>query len=488
MSQTRETPESTPTEPAARRSDLAAVLALALPVIVTTVSRTVMGFVDFGMVSLLGTDAQAALTPASMMVFCFISFGIGTMACVTTFASQALGRKTHADASAYAWQAVYLSLGLGLIGLMSWPVAPRLFAWFGHAPAVQQLEVEYFTVCLLSIAPSTAAVGLANFFIGVHRPAAAVYTAVGANLFNIAANYVLIFGGFGLVEPMGIAGAAWGTVLATTFRTVWLALVMTSAPYAREFAPRQTAKPQAAKVRNLLRIGLPASVQFSIDMMGWTLFITWLVAQFGTTHLAATNIVFQYLHVSFMPAVGVGIALNSLVGRALGTGDFAAARRHVRVGAKVNISYMGLMGLAFFLLRTPLVRLFSDDQGIVAVGAELMICAALFQAFDGMCITYNNALRGAGDTLWPAATLAITFWVIGLGRGYTLATLAPQWGSLGPWIGGAAYIIVLGLLLRWRWYSERWRSIDIFQDGHGSEEKSSEETDSAGELAHGRQA
>ena len=449
------------------RSDLSALVMLSLPVVVTTVSRTVMGFVDFWMVSSLGTEQQAAVTPASLLVFCFISFGIGTMTCVNTFSAQALGRKTYSDASAYVWQAMYLSVGLGVLGLGLAPIAPTVFAWFGHEPAVQRLEIIYFTICVLSIGTSTAAAGLANFFIGIHRPSVTMTSAVGANVFNAVANYVLIFGGFGLVEPMGIAGAAWGTVLATIFRVVWLLAALLGPRYAREFATRKTLRLDLHRMRNLLRIGLPTSIQFCVEIVGWTVFVTWLVGQFGTADLAATNITFQYLHISFMPAVGVGIAINSLVGRAVGARDLAAAYRQVRIGARITMGYMAFMGLMFFVLRTPLVALFTDDPEIIAIGARVMTCAALFQVFDGMCITYNNSLRGVGDTAWPAAALLITFGLLGLGGGYAIARYVPQWGSLGPWLGGTAYITTLGLLLRWRWFGERWRHIDIFREPHG---------------------
>jgi MATE family multidrug resistance protein len=484
MSLIEDTTDTTQTSPEPVRGDYSAVAAMALPIVVTTVSRTVMGFVDFWMVSKLGTDEQAAMTPALMVVFCFISVGMGIMACVTTFASQALGRNTFADAGAYTWQAIYVASGVGLLGIGLWPFAPTVFGRFGHEPAVLELEIMYGRICLLSVAPSIASAGLANFFVGVHKPSVAMYTAVGANLFNALANYVLIFGGFGWVEPMGMAGAAWGTVLATLFRTMWLLLVFGSPRYARRFSTRRTWRLDWTKLVNLARVGMPASVQFGVDIIGWTLFMMWLVGQFGTAHLAATNIVWQYLHLSFMPALGVGMALNSLVGRSIGAGDIPTALRQVRVGARITISYMSGMGLLFFVFRTPLVRFFNPESAeVVAIGARLMICGALFQTFDAMCITYGNSLRAAGDTLWPALMLAGSFWSVGLVGGYALARFFPEWGSLGPWIGGTGYIIVYGLLLRRRWFSGRWREMDIFRDGVAT---SAPVASSAGESVNAR--
>ena len=445
-----------------QRTTVGAMLLLALPNVVTYLSRTVMGFVDFGMVSVLSTEAQAAITPAGLSQFCLIAFGMGLVGCVNTFASQALGRENESDASAYAWQAVFISILIGVASLLLWPVAETLFSRFGHEPAVRALEVEYFTICLLSIGPTLMAASLANFFIGIHRPNITMWSALGANVFNIGANYVLIFGKLGF-EPMGIAGAAWGTVLATIFRAAWLLVVFCAARTDADFGSRRTMAVDPVKTLRLLRIGLPAAAHAGMELAGWTLFVMWLVGQFGTQELAATNIVFQYLHISFMPAVGFGMTITAVVGRAIGQRDFDEAVRHVRIGARIIMAYMATMGLVFFLFGGPMVRLFNSDDAIVAIGARVMICVAIFQAFDGMCIAYTAGLRGAGDTLWTAAALMITFWVIGLAGGYALSQAMPDWRGLGPWIAGTAYIMVLGLLLRWRWKSQRWRSIDIFQ-------------------------
>ena len=78
-----------------------------------------------------------------------------------------------------------------------------------------------------------------------------------------------------------------------------------------------------------------------------------------------------------MPAVGVGMALSSLVGRSIGAGDYATALRQVRVGAWITISYMSCMGLLFYVFRTPLVQFFSDDSAVVVIAAQLMITNGL---------------------------------------------------------------------------------------------------------------
>ena len=94
---------------------LSTLLRLAGPVIAATISRTIMSFVDFAMVSELGTEAQAAVVAAGIMGFCLIAFGQGMMSVVNTFVSQALGRGETKECSSYAWQGIYISVVMGVV-------------------------------------------------------------------------------------------------------------------------------------------------------------------------------------------------------------------------------------------------------------------------------------------------------------------------------------------------------------------------------------
>ncbi len=479
-----------PVDPGERElGDLRAVLAMSAPIVVATISRTVMSFVDFVMVSRLGTEAQAAVGTASIVLFVAIGAGIGVMACVNTFASQALGRGRLDECSSYAWQAVFISLLFGGAMVILWPATPALYSFIAHKPGVRELEIQYTQIGLVSIAPSVMAVGLANFFNGIHRPRVTMISAIGANLFNVVADYGLIFGEFGL-PAMGVAGAALATVLATLLRSGWLLAVMLLPPYGRRFASARTARWSSTKVRNLLRIGLPSGAQFAADVLAWTAFVSWLIGRFGTNDLAATTIVFKFTELSFMPTVGVGIALTALVGKAVGQGRPTVAIRRTNVAWMSTTIYMGAMAILFVAFRERLIALFNAEPAVIGTGATLLIYAAIFQIFDAMCITHNSALRGAGDTRWPAVILISYAWLLLVGLGYLLARFAPQLGSSGPWIACTIYIILLGVTLRFRWARGTWRRIDIFREKpEGAAFEATGATpaaEAAGESGHGQ--
>ena len=137
------------------------LLFLSGPIIASMISRTVMSFVDFVMVSKLGTDAQAAIIPAGLVVFAFVAFGLGTMGAVNTYVAQSLGRGRHEDCSAYAWQGVYISAAVALVALALWGTIAPFFAWVGHDPAVKDMEVIYAQIGVFGVRPEIAAVAFA---------------------------------------------------------------------------------------------------------------------------------------------------------------------------------------------------------------------------------------------------------------------------------------------------------------------------------------
>jgi MATE family multidrug resistance protein len=451
-----------------RRAEVRHVIAVAIPVVVTTSSRAVMDIADYTMISWLRQDeALAAILPAQIVMWSYIIAGLGIVSVVSTFASQCLGREQYRDCSTYGWQSLYLAAVFGVVGLMLRPTLPWLVAACGHEPRVQELELAYARVALLTVGPTIVAYGLGWFFIGIHRPWVTMWTAIEANVVNVIVSFVLIFGHLGF-EPMGIAGAAWGTFAAVCYRAARLAITLLMPSMARRFYTWQTWKPSWRCLKGLLRVGLPCSLQWLCDVVVWAIFVNVLVgSRFGTVHLIATNTVWQYMRVAFLPTLGVGQALTALVGKSIGSRNPERAIREVRTAAMITLAYMGSLSLLYWLWGAELVGFFSNDASVIEIGAKIMVFAAVFQLFDAMAIAYNSALRGAGDTFIPSMFFIVSNWVIIVGGGWFMAATYPGLGSLGPWLAASFLIIITGLFLWWRWHSRAWMKIDLFRSRAG---------------------
>jgi MATE family multidrug resistance protein len=442
------------------RRDLRLLLVLAAPNVATMLAESTLNMVDFWIASRLGSAAQAAVLSAILVFMSIFGLLLGTMACVSTMVGQSFGAQRPRDCSAYAWQGIWLSILFGVACLALWPVMPALYRLIGHAPDVQVLEVSYTRVRLLVLGVAGANVALAEYFNGIQRPRVNTVSVIGANVINALLGFGLTFGLCGLPR-LGFVGIAVGTLIATLVRAAWLLVALCMGRSQRQFHSRETWRPEAAKMRRLIGVGWPAGVQFVLEITSWTAFLAWIIGKYGTTHLAASNTCARITELSFMPALGIGYTICAMVGQSVGEGRPAIARRRARIGVCINMAYMGSMAVVFVLFGRPLIGFFSHEEAVIALGASVLALAAVYQMFDAVAISYSLALRGAGDTLFPAVAGAVLSWGIMVGGGLFMAERYPYLGIRAPWSFAAAYVIVIGLVLWMRWRLGQWQRLDV---------------------------
>ncbi|MBK8916047.1 MAG: MATE family efflux transporter [Phycisphaerales bacterium] len=453
-------------------SPLGELLRLAAPMIGVTLSRMLMGFIDFAMVSQLGTSAQAAISPTTLLLFTVACAFMGAAQAAQTFVSQAVGRGEPHRAGAYAWQTQYLALFGALATAPLAITTPQWFPWVAdlgkHAPDVTALEIEYLTIGLWSIGLMTASAGLEGFYNGIRRPGVCLTAVIASLVTNAVGNYLLIFGKFGAPE-MGMRGAALATVLAWGVRLAVLLLPLASRAIDEVYHTRRSVRFDAGRFAELMRMGAPIALQWLVDIGAWIVFLVLLMPHYGTVALAASNLAIQFMHLSFMPALGIGMALSTQVGNAIGAGRPEVAAMRMRVALGIVMGYMGVMGLLFLLLGAPLAATlcFEEDEAlrgeVVRTAAGMLLWCALFQISDGVCIVYSFAFRGAGDTRVPALLFAICCWGIFVGGGLLIVWFMPALGTHGLWAVCSLYIIVLGVLLWMRYRSGAWHRKTVFE-------------------------
>ncbi len=467
---------------------LGEVLRMALPTSLSMVNMTLMQFVDGLMVAQIrpsGAEALSAQFTGGMLSFVPVTFMLGTLAVVNTFVAQNLGARRFNRCGQYTWGGMYMAwaYSLALIPLML--LARPMFALLEHAPAVQSMEVMYFRY-MIALAPVfLSSRVLERFFYGVQKPAVVYVTSLAANGVNLLGDYVLIFGKWGFPR-MGLQGAAIATVIGAMTGFLILGAVFLGRSFATTYQTRRSRNFNLSQILQIWRVGWPAGMQFFLDIAGWGMCITLLVGSVSTIggvydpdastiHLAATSVVMRYLRLSFMPAVGIGIATTALVGNYIGAGKLHVVQRRVYAALLLGVAYMGFCGLVFWLARYPMLRYFLSitppkdaiaaarlDQ-IVSVGSKVMICAAVFQVFDAFGIVYTGALRGAGDTRWPMMMSGLLAAVFALGGGLFMVNVLPQLESVGVWIAGSAFIISLGVTMSIRFQMGHWKKIDLLE-------------------------
>jgi len=455
---------------------------IAFPAVVTMTSYSVMQFVDKKIVSQIGIDELAAVGNGGVAAFVPASIFFGILSLISTFASQNLGAGKPDRGSAYLWNGLWLLLfAWAFILLPCAAFMPEFFAGmrglFGLSvpERVAELEVAYGRILLVGMVFTIAARGLSNFFYGIHKPTVVMVATVTGNIINFGCTVALVLGVPALgIEPMGVVGAAIATVIGSTIETAIPFVLFLSKGYDSAYRTRGSWRFSWPHMKELLKLGWPAGAMWGNEIVCWWVFMTGFVATFDTDgrsiNGAAGWITLQYMHLSFMPAVGFSIAISAIVGKCMGANRPDLAAKRTVLGLKITMVYMGLCALGFVLFRGPLVSIFTEGSdpetaaAVIALGSKLLIVAALFQLFDALAITLSGALRGAGDTIWPGIATIVLSWGFIVGGGWLCVTYWPELGSLGPWIAAAGYIIALSLAMLFRYWGGKWRDMSVVRE------------------------
>jgi MATE family multidrug resistance protein len=462
-----------------RRADIAEVWTQAWPTIVAMLSYTLMQFVDSLMVSVLGPMAVAGQGNGGIWSWVAISCAFGILALVNTLVAQRVGAQRTQEVARYGWAGLWISLGYWLAVLVPFAlVIEHAFRAMGHEPELVAIETAYARVLLGGAVITLAAKALSNFFFGLQSPKVVTVAAIAGNVVNVLANYLFIYGERGLPEldlpgipgmpGFGVTGAAIGTLVGTAVEALIPLAIFLSRRLDRLYAIRAQWRPDRAAIVDVLRLGWPAGLQFANEMVCWALFMTVLAGGFGSEHMTAGWAAMRFVHISFMPAVGLSTAATSLVGKHVGERNLDRAVRSAHVAVGMAVLWMGACALMFVLFRHQLTDVFIDAdtaadsaERIRAIGAGIFICASVFQLLDAVGIVYTGALRGAGDTLFPGLATVVLSWVVIIGGGVVMTRVYPQLESVGPWIAATAYIVVLGIVLAGRFERGGWRRLHL---------------------------
>ena len=447
---------------------LAELLILAAPTVAQMISYSLMQYTDTAMLSRVGDLDALAAANAGGLCFALTSLGFGTCLLVNTLVSQSYGAKRFERCGRWLWQGIWFGLLAGLLFLPLAPLGGPIMNVLGHEPALVALEATYVWIVMPFTVVRMLGVAAGQFLLAINRPNLTLVAALVGVGANIVLNYLLIFGNLGFPE-LGLAGAAWGTVLGGIAETAVL-FIFAFAPSRRETYGTTQWRFHGRDFVKLLRLGLPSGTQMTADVTAWTLFSFGVMATFGTPTMTANAYMFRYAVISFMPAFGISAAVTALVGRYLGAGDPDTAEKRAHLGFFVVAGYMLFCGVIYFTFGGWLIGVFTDDPDILKMGTTLMVILAIYQFFDAMYINYLGALRGAGDTFLPSLVTIALCWGFMLGLGWLVAIYLPRFGYLGPWTVTVVYGVLLGGFMFLRFRTGAWRRLPReSDDGHGFE-------------------
>ncbi len=443
------------------------VLQICLPLVLSMSATTVMEFTDRVFLSNYSIEAISAAVPAGITSFLFIAFfgGIGGYAGV--FIAQYYGSGARDRIGRVLWQGIYFTLFSGLLfWLLALFATKPIFAFAGHEVAVRELEEIYFSILCKGAIFHVAGNTLATFFTGRGFTRPVMIITIISVLLNIPLDYALIYGHWGMPE-MGIAGAGIATVSAWFIISLLLAVLIFTRKNNKQFGLLTNCQFDWPLFKRLLRFGIPGSLQFTLDILAFTLFIL-LVGRIGTLELAATNIVLSINAVAFMPSMGVSQGVSIMVGQALGRRDPGAAKRAVWSSIHLLLLYILVIDLSFIFFPEQVLAPFihgADSSSIAAITETSTLLLQIIAAYlflDSLYMVFSGALKGAGDTRFLMMSVGISsmlFLVFPVYFGITLFSM----NITEAWTCVLLFIVVLFILSAGRYKVGKWQTMLVIE-------------------------
>ena len=446
------------------------LLRLAWPLVVTNSFWALQIFIDRVLLGRAGGDQVGAALATALLFWTPMSFFQNTANYATTFTAQYAGAGRPRRVGPVVWQSLYFSLAAGAAFLALAPCAAGLLALAGHSPHLQELETDYFR-CLCFAAPPTLLTASALSFFAGRGDTRTVLAVNAAGLaVNAACAWLLIYGLFGLPR-LGIVGAGWATVAGSCTSAVLSLALLFRRRWRAEFATASGWRFDAPLFARLMRFGLPNGLGAALDTLGFALF-TLLVGRLGDAELDATSIAFALNLLAFLPLLGLGQAVEILVGRRLGENDPDAAARSTHTALGCALLLTGAAAAAFLLFPGPLAELFHGDDSrweqVRPLVPVLLRFVAVYCLFDATSLVFSCALRGAGDTRFVTIVALAASWIVLILP--TWAACQYGWGLLWAWGFASAYIMVLAAAFFLRFRQGAWRSMRVIEPNLAAEE------------------
>ena len=397
------------------------VLKIAIPMIISSGAWAIMNFADRVMLTWYSENtaamfadsggdpgvglATAAAVAAGSLFFVMTALPFGIAMMVNTFVAQYYGAGQHRRIGPIVWQGIFFGMAVAPFYLLAKPLFLAIFHWMGHDPVLLVLEERYLHYALFAVGANVAGEAAAAFFVGRGKTQTVMVVNVAAMSLNVLLNYVMIFGKWGCPE-MGTGGAALGTTICMWLRFLaFFILIFIASGKRDQFGFLSGCQLDVPLMRRLMRFGLPGGIEFFLENAGFGAFIL-LMGKISAQAMAATSIAFSLNALSFLPLIGMGIAVMSMVGRYLGENKPELAQRAtltaLTLGTITNgffvilyLFFPDLLLYAFLKFGDPVE--FAELRGMTIM---LLRFIAVYLLFDGINIIFMSTIKGAGDMMY----------------------------------------------------------------------------------------
>ena len=442
------------------------VCRIAFPMVLSTSSATVMGFVDRMFLSWHDPKEMAAALASGLTYWTLISLFIGTTSYTSTFVAQYFGSNEHRRIPAAVWQGVFFALASGLLMMLTGVFAGQLMGIAGHPEELHRLETTYYRILAFGAIGAVVSSALSGFYGGLGKTRIMMVVEIAGNVVNALLDYCMIFGKWGFPE-WGIAGAAIATVISGFLIACTYVVLLFLGPLGRAYRVMTLPQLDRPLLWRLIRYGLPNGLGWTVDAAGWTGFV-WLVGRLGEVPMQALSAAFAINHLAFFPMIGFSAATSIIVGQFIGAASPRLARRATYNAFAITTAWMTLIAAVFVLFPRELLSFFAPRQNpssfadAASTAVVLLRFVALYSIFDSGNLIFSAALKGAGDTrfvFFMIVALSLVILIIPVYASVEILGL----GVYASMSFATAYVIVLALAYYLRFLAGKWESMRVIE-------------------------
>ncbi|MEV7078590.1 MATE family efflux transporter [Streptomyces sp. NPDC093516] len=382
-----------------RRQHDREIVALAVPAFGALVAEPLFLLADTAIVGHLGTAQLAGLGVASALLMTAVSVFVFLAYATTAAVARRVGAGDLQAAIRQGMDGIWLALLLGAaVVAVALPTAPHLVDLFGASEAAAPYATAYLRISVLGIPAMLVVLAATGVLRGLQDTKTPLYVAIAGFVANGALNAGLVYG-----ADLGIAGSAWGTVIAQCgMAAVYLVVVLRGA---RKHGA--SLRPDAAGIRASAQAGVPLLVR-TLSLRAILMIATAVAARLGDADIAAHQIILSLWSLLAFALDAIAIAGQAIIGRYLGAGDAQGARDACRRMVEWGIAVGVVLGILVVITRPVFLPLFSSDPAVMDVALPALVIVALSQPISGIVFVLDGVLMGAGDGPYLAWAMLLT--------------------------------------------------------------------------------
>jgi MATE family multidrug resistance protein len=422
-------------------------LHLALPIVVSQLGHTLVHLADSVIVGhFAGTIQLAAVSLVNSVFMLILVLGMGLSYGLTPLIARENGSKNFDECGKLLSNSLIINFLTSLI-LYAFVQFGSLLVidHIGQSPEVVAYAKPYLSYLGISIIPLMIFQTFKQFTEGLGFTKQAMYISIWGNVINVIFGVIFVKGMFG-IAPMGVKGVGLSTLIDRSLMAIVMFIYVTRSAHFKKYI--QTFKItfiDKFRSRQIMKIGAPVALQYSFEISAFS-GAAILIGTIGAVEQAAHQVAINLAAVTYMMASGIASAATIKTGNNLGKANLLDLRRSAIASYHVIILFMSVTAILFSLANNLLPYIYTEDQAVITIAAQLLIIAGFFQLFDGTQVVGLGILRGIGDVNIPTIITFIAYWIIGIPLAYVLGIVL-HLGVNGIWYGLTFGLLTASILL-----------------------------------------